>query len=170
MTRRGNEAGELLGDTSSPSMVEQGLQLMANLNLSIGRMADEVRATRERDAKLAEGVRPIPGIAVPQITTSGGTADYPELLSPRSGYWWDVKTVTAATFTGGTVSLYAGGQSDSTLRFVFTTSGTFAFGTGQLLVPPGQRLIFVASSVTGSVTPSLSVIEVASWALPAYLM
>jgi hypothetical protein len=169
MTRRGNEAGELLGD-GWPSMVEQGLQVMANLNLSVGRMADEVRASRERDAKLAEGVRPIPGIAVPQITTSTGIADYPELLSPRSGYWWDVKTATAATFTGGTVNLYAGAQTDSTLRYVFTSAGTFAFGTGQLLVPPGQRLIFVAVSTTGNVTPSLSVIEVASWALPAYLM
>lgn len=170
MTRRNNLFAGEIEDAGPNPQVEQGLQLMANLNLAIGRLSDQMEEEKQRGANLALAVRPIPGIAVPQITTANGTADYPELLAPRAGYWWDVKSVTAATFSAGTVNLYAGAKTDSTLRFVFVTSGTFTFGTGQLLVPPGQRLIFTAVSVTGNVTPSLSVIEVADWALPSYLM
>lgn len=149
---------------------------MANLSVAIGKLSEQLDQQRADGARLAQSVRPIPGISVPQITTSTGIADYPELLAPRRGYWWDVKSVTAATFTGGTVNLYAGGGAspaanvDSNLRYVFTSAGTYAFGTGQLLVPPGQRLIFVAVSTTGNVTPSLTVVEIADWAIAPYLM
>ena len=146
------------------------VQAMAELSANVGAMAAAIRDQADRQQRLWSAIRPIPGIAVPAITSSSGTADYPELLAPRTGYWWDVKSVTCATFTAGSVNLYAGQQADSELRFVFPTAGTYTFGTGQLLVPPGQRLIFTAVSVTGNVTPSLTVFEIAAWALPAYLM
>jgi hypothetical protein len=160
----------LAGDIPTGGGGGLSLSAVAELSASVGRMAAELESQAARQRALWAAVRPIPGIAVPPITASGGTADYPELLAPREGYWWDVKTATAATFTAGSVNLYAGGQSDSTLRYVFTAAGTYAFGTAQLLVPPGQRLIFTAVGVTGNVTPSLTVIEIAAWALPAYLM
>ena len=173
MPGRRNEIGaDLITDQieDAPGGGGFSLQVMADLAANIGSMAQALKDQATRQQQLWSAVRPIPGIAVPPITTSTGTADYPELLAPRAGYWWDVKSITAATFTAGTVNLYAGGSSDSTLRYVFTSAGTYAFGTAQLLVPPGQRLIFTAVSTTGNVTPSLTVIEVAAWALPAYLM
>ena len=170
MTRRNNLFNPADGEPPPNPQVEQGLQLMASLNLAIGKLSEQIEQQRADGIKLAQSVRPIPGITVPQITTTNGTADYPELLAPRRGYWWDVKSITAATFTAGSVNLYAGASSDSTLRYVFTSAGTYAFGTAQLLVPPGQRLIFTAVAVTGNVSPSLSVVEVADWALASYLM
>ena len=175
MPGRRNEIGaDLITDQieDAPGGGGFSLQVMADLAANIGSMAQALKDQATRQQQLWAAVRPIPGIPVPPITSTSGIADYPELLAPRAGYWWDVKTVTMATFTAGSVNLYAGGTGaqDSELRFVFSTAGTYAFGSAQLLVPPGQRLIFAAQTVTGNVTPSLTVIEVAAWALPAYLM
>ena len=78
----------------------------------------------------------------------------------------------AVTFTAGTVNLYRGQSNiDSLLVGAFTSAGYLTYSSTGLPVPPGSRLIFTAETVTGSVTPSLStVIEVADWAVPAYLM
>jgi hypothetical protein len=148
------------------------LRVFADLGASLGRVADEMAHKRQMDARLWQAVRPLPGIVVPQITTTNGLLDMPELLSPRDGYWWDVKTVTCATFTAGSVNVYLGGTGaeDSHLALVFTTAGTYQMGTGQLLVPPGERLIVKAVAVTGNVSTWLTAVEVAAWALPAYLM
>lgn len=162
------------GNGSGPGF---SLQVMAELSANLGRVAHSLEEQQARQLAMWRAIRPIPGIPIPQITSANGIADYPELLAPRVGYWWDVKTFTCATFTGGTVNVYLGAgpgngvtPPDSELALVFTTAGTYQMGTGQLLVSPGQRLVIKAVSVTGNVTPSLTVVEVAAWALPAYLM
>jgi hypothetical protein len=148
------------------------IRVFADLSANLGRAADEMQHKRQLDARLWQAIRPLPGIVCPQITTTNGLLDQPELLSPRTGYWWDVKTLTAATFTAGSVNVYLGGTGaeDSHLALVFPVAGTYQMGTGQLLVPPGERLIVKAVAVTGNVTSWLTVVEVAAWALPAYLM
>jgi len=145
---------------------------MADLAASVGQLATEVKATRDRQQQLWQACRPIPGIPVPPITSSTGTADYPELLAPRTGYWWFVIQAGAFTFTNGSVTLYRGqGAADSQIVGSFPSAGYLTYSSTGLPVPPGQRLIFSAAGVTGNVTPVLStVIEVADWAVPAYLM
>jgi len=150
------------------------LQAMADLSASIGQLATEVKATRDRQQQLWQACRPIPGIPLPVIAAGTNILDMPELLAPRTGYWWDVKTVVAATFTAGSVNVYLGGSGaapqDSQLALVFPSAGAYQMGTGQLLVPPGERLIFKTVGTTGNTTPWLTAIEVADWALPAYLL
>jgi hypothetical protein len=160
----------LAGDTGAPGGLS--LQAFADLSARIGNIADGITTQNNRTAALWRAIRPIPGIPVPQITTSTGIADYPELLSPRSGYWWFVIQAAAVTFTVGTVNLYRGQSNiDSLLVGAFTSAGYLTYSSTGLPVPPGSRLIFTAETVTGSVTPSLpTVIEVADWAVPAYLM
>jgi hypothetical protein len=149
-----------------------GLQIFAELSATLGRVAEALETQQARYQKLWQAIRPIPGIPVPQITTASGTADYPELLSPRSGYWWFVIQATAVTFSAGTVNLYRNTANiDSLLVGAFTSAGYLTYSSTGLPVPPSQRLVFAAQAVTGSVTPSLTtVIEVADWAVPMYLM
>jgi hypothetical protein len=176
---RGDIGAELLeavvspefgGDSGTPGGLS--LQAFADLSARIGQVADGITTQNNRTEALWRAIRPIPGIPIPQITTSTGIADYPELLSPRSGYWWFVIQATAVTFTAGTVNLYRGQSNiDSLLVGAFPGAGYLTYSSTGLPVPPGSRLIFTAETVTGSVTPSLStVIEVADWAVPAYLM
>jgi hypothetical protein len=147
------------------------VQAFADLSARIGQVADGIATQNNRTQALWRAIRPIPGIPVPPITTSSGLADYAELLSPRMGYWWFVIQAAAVTFTAGTVNLYRGQANlDSLLVGAFTAAGYLTYSSTGLPVPPGSRLIFAAQAVTGNVTPSLStVIEVADWAVPAYL-
>ena len=160
----------LAGDTGTPGGLS--VQAFADLSARIGSIADGIATQNNRTEALWRAIRPIPGIPVPQITTSTGIADYPELLSPRAGYWWFVIQAAAVTFTVGSVNLYRGQSNiDSLLVGAFTSAGYLTYSSTGLPVPPGSRLIFTAETVTGNVTPSLStVIEVADWAVPAYLM
>lgn len=149
-----------------------GLSVFAELSAHLGKVATQLEQQGQQTQRLWQGIRPIPGIPIPQITTTSGTADYPELLSPRSGFWWFVIQATAVTFSAGTVNLYRNlANVDSLIVGAFPQAGYLTYSSTGLPVAPSQRLIFAAESVTGSVTPSLStVIEVADWAVPAYLM
>lgn len=147
------------------------LDIGAELKATIGTVAQEVQALRSQSQQLWAGVRPIPGIPVPQITTAAGKADYPELLSPRTGYWWDVRLVACATFSSGSVNLYRNNADDYDIVGAFTSAGWITYASGQLLLNWNQRLIFAAQTITGNATPSIaSVIEVRADVLPAYLL
>lgn len=179
MGRRGDIGAALLDASMEPALDGSGdapgglsIQAFADLSARIGQVADGIATQNSRTTALWRAIRPIPGIPVPQITSTNGLADYPELLTPRSGYWWFVIQAAAVTFTAGTVSLYRGQANiDSLIVGAFTQAGYLTYSSTSLPVPPGSRLIFAAEAVTGNVTPSLTtVIEVADWAVPAYLM
>lgn len=161
--------GPDLAPPPSPEMT-QGLDLLAQIHLSLGQLTAEVKQQRDDLQRAREGVRPIPEIVVPQITTTNGSADYPELLAPRTGYWWEVKLAGAFTFSAGSVNLYLTGTQDSNIKGIFPSAGYLTYGDQLLLFNWNSRLVFKAVSVTGNVTPNLTVIEIADWALPAYLM
>jgi hypothetical protein len=171
---RGDIGASLLADAAGITPNGSGglsVQMFADLSARIGNIDAQITEQNNRAAALWKAVRPIPGIAVPQITTSTGTADYPELLSPRTGYWWFIIQAGALTFTSGTVNLYRNHADDSNLVGAFTSAGYLTYSSLGLPVQWDQRLIFVAQTVTGNVTPTLAtVIEVAAWAVPAYVM
>lgn len=160
--------------------VDFGAELCAHLG-SIRQLMEQERADRlSRAAAKLQLIRPIPLIPVPQITSTNGTADYPELCSPRTGWWWDVHRVTVNTFSAGTVNLYltAGGSgggtggalADTNQVYAFTTKGTLTFGKGQLLVPASLRLVFSAAGITGNASPAIGVTEIHQSALADYLL
>ena len=81
------------------------LELFADLKAHLGRVAAAIEKQNQDTQRLWESIRPLPGIPVPQITTTNGSADFPELLGPRAGYWWFVIQANALTFSAGSVSL-----------------------------------------------------------------
>ena len=167
-------------DLAPPGQDGPGLQVMAQLGVSIGKLTETLSSEQHRKRKLWEAIRPLPGIIVPQITSTNGIADYPELCAPRGGYWWDVHSIVVGTFSAGTVNVYltgggsggatGGALADSNQRYSFTTKGALTYGKAQLMVPSGMRLVFSASAITGNASPAIYVTEIASWALPDYLL
>ena len=180
MASRITSRDQVLDPGGQSADLAAGIQAVAQVAVNVGKLADTLTSEQHRRGKLWQAIRPLPGIIIPQITTTNGTADYPELCSPRNGYWWDVHSVVVATFSAGTVNLYltAGGSgggtggalADSNLRYAFTTKGALTFGKAQLMVPSGMRLVFSASGITGNASPAIYVTEIASWALPDYLL
>jgi hypothetical protein len=156
-----------------PATAEPGatLDVLAGLSLSLGKVADQLAKQANRQEQFIQALHLIE-VPVPQITAASGTVDQPELLGPKTGKVWDVKRITAATFTAGTVSLYSGGvQTDQQLMYVFSQSGTLWFGSNQLMLQAGQRLMFAASStLVGNVTLKIAAVELDAALLPDYLL
>ena len=170
MTRRNLFANEAAIDGGPDPQVEQGLQLLANINLAIGKLAGKLDQERADRIKLAQSIHPLNNISCPPITTANGTADYPNLLGPREGKTWEVRLMGAQTFTGGTVNVYLNSIADQNIVAPFSSAGIIAFGGGVLLINHGQRLIVSAVNVTGNVTFSLNVIEIDTEWVGAYLL
>jgi len=175
-TPRGQVGSAILAEQIADRADQAGnggfsVQAFADLSARIGRVADAIESQASRDLKLWQAIRPIPGIPIPQITTSTGSADYPELLSPRTGYWWFVIQANAITFSAGSVSMYRNNIDDWSLVGSFPSAGYLTYSGSGLPLQWGQRLVFKANTITGNATLSLPcVIEVADWAVPAYLM
>ena len=156
------------------------LRVMAELSVNLGRVATALEDQQAKWQRQRQAIRPIPGIVVPQITTTNGVADFPELCSPRMGYWWDVHAITVNTFSAGSVLVYlsgggsgggnSGALADSNLRFTFAAKGQQSFGKAQFMIPPQMRVIFSASGITGNASPTLYVTEIAAWAMSDYLL
>jgi hypothetical protein len=178
---RGAAGSELLADAALVSRDGNGqgwagLQILADMSVNLSRAVKAIEDQTARNQRLWSQIRPIPGIPVGQITAASTLLALPELAGPRTGYWWDVHLLNGATFTGGSVNVYrgAGGltQPDINLVGAFTAAGYLTYGKAQLLIPPGQYLIFGSSSTfTGTANIAVtSVTEIAATALPDYLL
>ena len=176
MPGRRNEIGaDLITDQieDAPGGGGFSLQVMADLAANIGCMAQTLKDQATRQQQLWAAVRPIPGIAVPPITTTSGIADYPELLAPRAGllvgcqdrhrghvHRRDQSTCTRAA---------PGSGLDTAVRVLHRRDVCVRLRAA----PRAARAtadLHRAVSVDRQRHTSLTVIEVAAWALPAYLM
>lgn len=148
------------------------IELLASLDVNLGRVADQLAYQRDRHESLNQSVKTIPNIVAPQLVpvSSAGTIDAADILGPKTGQCWDVKRMTAATFAAGTVTVYRDAQADQNELYVFSQAGSAFFGSLQVTLEAGERLIVVGAGLTGNVTFSFGVIEVAAPWWPAYVL
>ena len=145
-----------------------------SLDVTLGRLAglldrnDDDRRAREAMRRM---LWPVP-ITAPAMVLAGGagTLNVPDLLGPHDGYYWDVRRITAASFTAGTVTAYLNFVADANQLFTFTQAGTLIFGSGALILSDSDALIFTGAGITGNVTISGQATNVPSPLLPEYLL
>jgi len=178
---RTDAGAALLAEQATPALTGAngggpGLQVFAELSANLGRVAQLMQNDVERKQRAWRQIRPITGIPVGQITAASTLLGSPELAGPRSGFWWDIHLLLGATFTGGAVNVYrsAGGLTQPDLNLVggFTSSGYLTYGKAQLMLAPGQYLVFGSNSTfTGTANLAIaSVTEIAAAAVPDYLL
>jgi hypothetical protein len=156
------------------------LSVFASLGAQLGRVAAMMENRESRRAKLFEQLHQVP-IAPPQIPLSGGTGalQMADLLSPKAGYMWSVRRLTASGFTAGTVMVYKNGYVDGapgTQTAVggepvlpFAQAGVATIGRGELLLDQNDQLIIIATGITGSVQINGAADNFERWLLPEYL-
>lgn len=149
---------------------DPGLQIGIELKASIDTLAGEVRKQREDQNRLNQAIAPLPPVTVPQITGASGTLDYPDLMGPKTGWAWDIRWISAQTFTAGTVKVYVDNAVDGNLRATFTTAGVTYPGLGPLFLTAGHRLVVAGSGLTGNVTFSFGGFQIAAPYVGAYLL
>lgn len=111
---------------------------------------------------------PVPIIGAIPITAGAGTFDQPDMYGPKDPYWWDLRDLSLWGWTAGTVTVFKNSTSGSVLALT-TTPGDFTW-SAQKILGPRDRLIFVATGITGSVQFEGQAIEVETSWLPEYLM
>jgi hypothetical protein len=81
------------------------------------------------------------------LTGGNGTLDLATQYGPIRGFMWGVRRITLYGYTAGTVTVFI----DNFEPVAFPSAGTFTFGKSELLLDQGQRLVFVATGITGAV-------------------
>lgn len=142
--------------------------LLAEIRLMVGSLRESATAPR-RPRVPWEACHPVPiapgGIL---LSAGAGTADLPDSLGPKDPWWWDLRSLAAWGFTAGTVTAFLNDKNGAELA-VWNTPGEFTWSSQKMLAPR-DRIIFVAASITGTVSLTGQAIEVASPWLPEYLM
>ena len=147
-----------------------GFDFTAQLQASIGSLAEEMKAWRSERQRLAQAVHPfvIPGIPL-SLTTGAGTLNQPNILSPRTGKFWDIRRISCTGYTAGTVTTYLNSTSGDIVA-LFSTAGVLLNGKAQLLIGANDLLVFGAASITGTVTIGLAGVEVDADRIGEYLI
>lgn len=147
------------------------LEIMAGLSASLGQIQQDVTYLRGRHGGLCQSIRYISHITAPTANASG-IIKADDVLGPKTGQCWDIKRITAANFSGGTVSVYLDShQAPQNQLVAFSQAGTYLFGKAQLLLGAGDQLVVNCASATGgTVFVSIGVIQIGAPWLADYLI
>lgn len=147
---------------------DEGLsfQFMAGLTASIEGLAAQMENDRAERQCIAQAIHPfkVPGIPVP----SSGTLDQPNLLGPRTGQYWDIHRISCTGFSAGSVTAYLNSAFGDEVE-TFAAAGIIKYGKAQQMLTAGDRLVFVATGITGSVVVSFGGTEIAAPYIGYYL-
>lgn len=154
------------------------LDIMAKLNLSLGRVADCMDRDYQRRQRLIQAIHPLKTGPFQMTLNSGvGTMDLPDQLGPHTGFAWDIHLVVIFGFTAGTISMFSGATSGAALaagtgdlEFTITQPGVFQYGKGQEMLMAPDRLSFFATGVTGNVFIKVRGLEMETSVVPDYLV
>lgn len=152
------------------------LQADAGISLQLGRIADRLdRESRWRE-RIAQAVTQLDfaiGDSIP-LTAGAGTLDLADKFAAKTGYMWSVRRLTARGWIAGTATAYRNSTNGEPVAPWPDPGGSaggavFTFGRGELLLKPGDRLIFSATGITGSVNVWGVADCFESWYLPFYI-
>lgn len=155
------------------------LGLITGLHMHLGKIARNLPDPRVIRREKSQAIWTAHVDPVPMMLTAGaGVLDVPQFFRPSLGEYWDVHSVSATGFTAGTVggwlNLPAAANTaapQGALRCPFPAAGVQTFGTGNLaLKGMSDRLVFIASGITGSVLISMSYTRVAEEYWGDYLL
>lgn len=136
-----------------------------SLEVVLGRVARHLdRQAREHD----EMIQLLNVVPIAGILTATGTLDNPDMLGPKDGYWWDLRRLTLSGFSAGTVALYRNSANGAQLAN-WTQTGEWTWSAAQWL-RPRDRMIFVATGITGAVIVDGDAVEVSTRMLPQYVL
>jgi hypothetical protein len=151
-----------------PAVGGNGNGPLAELALAVGNIPKQAKHVATHPRVPWSACHPVGPIGALNLAAGAATLDQADLLSPHDPYWWDLRRFAAWGFTAGMVSLFKNAVNGTQLGFL-SAPGNITWSTQELLAPR-DRLIIVASAITGAVQWEVRAIEVESQWLPEYLM
>lgn len=102
------------------------------------------------------------------ITAGAGTYDQPDQLQAKAGFIWCIRRLTVQGFSAGSVTAYRNSTTGEPV-LPFPVPAVNTLSKGQLILKPGDRIVWGASGITGTVTFWGSADCFESWYLPYYI-
>ena len=150
---------------ASPGIdVEVTARLCASLD-GIAQRLDRAQAFRQR---CAAALTSVPFVGTVTLSSGAGTDDQPDKLTAKTGFIWSVRRITANGWTAGSVTAYRNSSIGEPVM-PFPTPAVNTIGRGELLLMPGDRIVWGATTITGTVSYSGVADCFESWLLPFYL-
>jgi hypothetical protein len=147
-----------------------GASIGAQLVATFGRVAQALDAQARDLERRRQAIRQVP-IQMQEIPLSGGggTLDVPDAyMLAKTGYNASIRRLSAWGFSAGSVSVYSASAAGELLA-PFPSAGVITAGRGELLLQPGDRIVFIASGITGNVLVGGSYDLFETWYLPYYI-
>lgn len=113
-------------------------------------------------------IRQIPFAGSITLSGGAGTDDQPDKLQAKTGYIWSVRRITSTGFTAGTVTAYRNSAAGEPVM-PFPVPAVNTIGRGELLLMPGDRLVWGATGISGTVSYWGVADCFESWYLPYYI-
>jgi hypothetical protein len=89
-------------------------------------------------------------------------------MQAKTGFIWSIRRITAVGFSGGTVTAYRNSLTGEPVM-PFAVAAVNTIGRGELLLMSGDRLVWQAMGITGTVTVYGVADCFESWFLPFYI-
>jgi len=118
--------------------------------------------------KCAQAVTQVPFAGSVPLSAGAGTDDQPDKLQAKTGYIWSVRRITCNGFTAGAVTAYRNSALGEPLM-PFPIPAVNTIGRGELLLMPGDRLVWSAAGITGTASYWGVADCFESWYLPFYI-
>lgn len=143
-----------------------GIDLQVSLVAAIGGLTQALKQEAHWRRRQMEVIRQVP-IVTGQLT-SGIAYDQPDQLQAKTGFMWSVRRLTCQGFTAGTVTTYRNSTAGEVIA-PFPNAASFTYGRGEILLNPGDKMIFLAAGLTGTAQVYGSADCFEEWYLPFYL-
>lgn len=142
---------------------------LADLTLAVGSLGQQVKNSSAPQPRVPwEACHPVGPLGAVTLSAGAGTFDQPDVMGPHDPYWWDLRKISAWGFTAGSVNFYKNSVQGEQVGFL-SGPGNIVWGLSELLAPR-DRIIVVASGITGFVSFVVRAIEVETGWLPEYLL
>jgi hypothetical protein len=150
--------------------------LQASLSVALGRVSSALEYESRWRQRVAQAVTQLDfaiGDSIP-LTGGNGTLDVADKFAVKTGYIWSVRRLTARGWTAGTVTAYRNSILGEPVAPWTDPGGSaggavFTYGRGHQLLKPGDRLVFQAAGITGTVNLWGVADCFESWYLPFYI-
>jgi hypothetical protein len=144
------------------------IDFTARIAASLNGVAGALSAEAQWRQKCARALSQVPFWGTVNLTAGNGTEDQPDKLQAKTGYIWGIRRLTIQGYSAGTVTAYRNSAlGEPVLPFPVPAVNTI--GRGELLLMPGDRLVFSATGITGTVNYWGVADCLESWFLPFYI-
>jgi len=151
-------------------MTTPGLEIdfSARIAASLDGIAAALTREQQWRQRQMQVIRQIPFAGSITLAGGAGTDDQPDKLQAKTGYIWGIRRLTANGFTAGTVTAYRNSSAGEPIM-PFPVPAVNTIGRGELLLMPGDRIVWGATGITGTVSYWGVADCFESWYLPYYL-